>query len=678
MPVVRRLMICLAWFAVSLAPAFAIELNNGNIRLELGTDSNGVPVIQRATWVGSDTSIFTDAQLPDGLTAWVPEDFTSKSMKNDVHWRVNTDAAFIRGEATRMLPGGLRVTWVVELAEKGSLIRLHVRIKNAGHESLQVEWFPGWVGRWTLPGPPETVRSWRALTFKPVEEELNRVDRVKLGSHIHSSDTSDEFEGVNPYWLVTAGDLQIYFGIEWCGGWEAKVRDDEGNLGFSVRLPPDETQLVLEPGDVIEGPVVVAMPCQGQNLLTARQKWIRERAALAQLIYPGPAPSFPLTYNHWYAKLFDVDPDFLRRQVEAMGPYQFDAFIIDAGWYERVGDWEPAEAKFRRGELEDFMDNLKLVGVKPGLWSCPQFVSAAGEELPDGIEQPPQFEPFIGGYLLDLADIGYESRLLRHVNLLRERYSVEWWKYDQPLFEQESRAGLMKNVVAFQDALRAVRLANPDLYIESCLNGGRMINELTMLTAQSMWLRDGQRTGKPHSRQNIEVALGALEFMFPWSVYRWTNNLNELDQDDAELTRLYCRSAMAGIWGMSCDVGAIGSYQQKVIVKEIQRYRQLNDIKVNCLYEVDQPEEGAETAGVTYYSENREQAGVLLYRWDGEGEFLHRVRFKELQPSATYVVRDVDTGARVVKTGKAMMQKGVSVPFSEERLSALLFVYLAE
>jgi alpha-galactosidase len=622
--------------------------------------------------VDSGIQAFADVGSPDGLASWVPERFISDHMHGPVFWRLTSDANFLRGEATRTLPGGLRVTWVAELAKEGSLFRLHVRMKNIGKEAMDIEWFPAWVVTLDLGGGNTYARWWRALSFKHGEDVLKTVDRVKLGSRLHSSD--DEENGANPYWLVGGNNGQIYFGVEWCGGWEAKIRDAGGNASISVRLPQDETQLVLAPGDLIDGPAVLVVPTREQDDISNRRSWMSQRLGLAQSLYPGPSPSFPLTYNHWYSIQFDVDSAFLRRQIGAMDPYGFDAFIVDAGWYEKVGEWNPAATKFQDGEFEEILLDISARGVTPGLWSCPQFISTTEEVLPEELDDPPHFEPFIGGYSLDLANSDFSSILQGHVGELRERYSIGWWKYDQPLFREESRGGAMKNVVAYQDALRNVRKANPDLSIEGCLNGGRMINELTQLLTQTMWIRDGSKKGLAHARQNLEVGLGALEFMFPWSVSRWTSNLDDLDPEDVELTKLYCRSAMMGVWGISSDLSRIGEDQQRIIVKEIQRYRLLNAIKQDFLYEVRPPENGAETAGVTYYSADQRKAGVLLYRYDREGAFTPKVRFWNLQPATTYQVRDVDLGTKTRMTGKNLMKKGVSVSFSSERQSAMLFL----
>jgi hypothetical protein len=312
--------------------------------------------------------------------------------------------------------------------------------------------------------------------------------------------------------------------------------------------------------------------------------------------------------------------------------------------------------------------------VTVGIWSCPQFITAKRKRLPPEVDQPPYYEDFIGGYLLDLAGSGFKDRVLSHVTMLRQRYSADWWKYDQTFFTGQSRAGAMKNVLAFQEALLAVRDQNPDLVIENCQSGGRMINALTVMTTQATWLRDGSINGLHHARQNIELSLGALDFMSPWSVYRWTNNLDTMDQENDELTRLYCRSAMAGTWGISADLSGISDHQQSVIVNEIQNYRRLNPIKLASLYELRQTTDGADVAGVTFYDARRKRAAVLLYRWDRKGAFDQQIGVARLRPSSSYQITDVDTGIITATNAEDLLRDGVTIQFGTDRLSALVFI----
>jgi alpha-galactosidase len=578
---------------------------------------------------------------------------------------------FITAEATRDLAQGMRITWILDLANQGPLFRLHVRLENLGQESQSVNWFPSWKANWDVNNEAQWVRWWQALRYARTEQSLTADQRIKLGSRLHSSDAHED--GVNPYWIVGGKNSRLYFALEWCGGWDAKLSGIDNGFSFSVRLPPEETQLTLDAGEAIEGPALFVTPTAEPDEMNNRYVWMIERKTLGKNLYGGPPTFFPLTYNHWYSAGFDVDASFLQRQVAAMQPYKFNAFIVDAGWYAKVGEWQPNTEKFQPGELEQLLQSVKAKGVRVGLWSCPQFVNANGDDLPLQVEDPPFFSRFVDAYLLDLSD-NFETLLPDHVQALRQRYSIGWWKYDQAFFAEQSRAGAMKNVVAFQNALRAVRRANPFLTIENCQSGGRMINELTLLATQLSWLRDGEDNGLSHAQQNISVALGALEFVFPWAAYRWTNNLDQMDKNDDELTRLYCRSAMAGTWGISADLSKISERQQGVVIKEIQNYRRLNHIKKECWYELQLPDAGVDVAGVTYYDAERQKAGALLYRWDRNGAFDQQVKFGKLKSNSRYEVTDVDTGITVTARGKALMKRGVTVSFDARRQSALLFV----
>jgi alpha-galactosidase len=313
-------------------------------------------------------------------------------------------------------------------------------------------------------------------------------------------------------------------------------------------------------------------------------------------------------------------------------------------------------------------------GAKVGLWSCPHLVASSTADAFAFIDQPNTFNRRVEGYLIDLAGSDFTSLLQNHITELRSRYRMDWWKYDQFIFFEDTESGVMKNVVAFQNALRAVRRDHPTLAIENCMNGGRMINELTALSSQAIWLRDSPANGLEHAQLNIETTLGAVEFLFPWLAYHFTNNFDQMDQNNDELTRYYCRSAMAGSWGISADLGAISERQKRVILKEIKYYKQLNAIKLNYLYEIEQPAEDKKAVGITFYDWKRQRAGLLIYRWKATGAFDHQVNLRMINPGKIYKICDVDAKTETLVSGEDLRNQGIEVLFGASRLSALLFI----
>jgi len=678
-------MLLLGAWAIMVMAAEPMTLANDAVQLRLGLSDKGIPVIQAAAWKDTGTPFLSD--LGSDLGENVPQPLqppqeSGRDALNGGPWKQVDGDHFLRAECERQLARDVRLTWAVELAKQGSLIRLHCRMTNGGGEPCPVEWFPVWAARCKAPGA-QSVKSWHALSFAPVEKPIIALDGTSWGSRLHSSDTPDD--GMNPYWDVKGSQGHLYFGLEWCGGWRAELTGSADTLGFKVFLPPNETQLVLAPGESIDGPVLMITPVRDADDPLARAEWMKQRAELAKALYGGPPPSYPFTYNNWYTTRFNIDAAFLKRQVDAMDPYKLDAFIVDAGWYKCVGDWTPRwvprsqvelgnETGFAPGEFEEILRSVKAKGVLAGIWTCPQFVNASKHSLPPEVDQPPTYEKFIDGYLLDLVGCDFPKRLVDHVAMLREKYGAQWWKYDQLLFSAHTRQGVMRNVIAFQDALKAVRAKNPDLIIENCQSGGRMTNELTVFATQSQWLKDGGNNGLGHARENISVALGSLEFIFPWAANRWTNNPDQMDVNDDELLRYYCRSAMAGTWGLVADLSKIGNQQRNIILKEITTYRWLNELKSDYLYEVQVPTPNAQTASVTFYDHTRTKAAAIIYRWDAEGAFEYTLPFRLLAPTPeTYRVEDIDTEEITDAAPNALTSEGVSISFTQNRRSAILF-----
>ncbi len=647
------------------------ELDNGTIRLHLGANREGVPCILSALWADTGETVFTNAADNHAWEAWLPEAFLPAGGPATA-WRVEEDPHFLHATSSCAMNGGLQATWMVELFREGALFRAWILLENIGDAPCEVSRLPAWNGVWHAQ-KAAWLRYWRSLSFETVEISLDGSD-ITLGSRLHSSDEIED--GVNPYWIWGGDAGRIYFALSWCGGWRAHLNsgNDGQELDFRIFLPPEETQLTLLPGESITGPVLQVFFTRETNDRECRAAWMRQRAALGRVLYGGPGPWYPFAYNNWYTTRFDVTESFLRRQMEALDPFGFDVFIVDAGWYAAVGQWEPDPDKYDPGAFESILAAIREKGIMTGIWSCPQFIRATADALPPEAEQPPFYRKFIDGYLLDYAGMDFTRHLLDHVQALRDRYGAGWWKYDQDFFVARTRHGVAKNVVALQGALLAVRKAHPDLYMENCQSGGRMINEFTVLMTQNQWIRDGGGTGPAHARSNLSEALGALEFMPPWTVNRWTNNPDRNDPRDDEFTKRYCRSAMAGTWGLAADLPKITERQRATIVREAAHYRRLNALKTDCRYDVLHPSRAAKAAGVVYYDAAGRQAAVLLLRWNAKGAFIPPVRLEGLLADAVYRVEDVDTGETREISGAVFWKEGLGIAFDKGRQSALVFV----
>lgn len=609
------------------APHDLGEFTNEIATVELAASEQGIPYIKSYAWDYDGQQAF-QTNTPPAWDQWPP------LAPGVVQIQPDSDERVARMTLSRQSPNGAAIHWIVELVNDTAMLRLHTRIQNTGDAPVAVPSFPIWSGNWTVPGV--SAITWcKALSYEPVTRALGGDVSLAMGSRLHSSDTRLS-EGVNPYWQITNDVGQLYFALEWCGGWEATLNARGESLGFTWRLPENETQLVLQPGEAVDGPVLCVTPTRGESEALCRRSWLNQRTRYAAQRYGGPEPRYVFTYNHWYTTRFDLTAEFVQRQATLAPVFGFDYFLVDAGWYAGTGMWWPDPAKFRQGEFEFALGEVREAGIPTGIWTCPQFVQDAGDPR---VDQPGFYEKFIDGHLLDLAGCDFAGLLKEHVDLLRTRYGASWWKYDQIFFAEKTRDGVMRNVLAFQDALTAVRNTNPDLYIENCQSGGRMVNEFTALITQSQWLRDGGGNGRDHARGNFAQALGAVQFLPPWTANRWTNNPGRMDDASPELLRYYCRSAMAGTWGLVADLAELTKEQRSIILEEVAAYRRLNEVKQDNLFEIVYPREGDAFGAITYFALDGSRAAALVLRWDAVGAFDARVPTPYLRESKELLVR---------------------------------------
>lgn len=654
-----------------LPPATAAVVRNDEIQLELGITPGGQPVITKAVSLRDGHLLFQHKAPFYFVETWGPQELRAST--NTSTWEVESDPLFERARFSVDLENGLRRTHVVELAKQGTLFRIYMTLEHAGTDSIHVDWYPVWKTTWDIPGG-EWIKSWDALTYKPFRSRLHVDAETMLGSRVHSSDRRPD--GQVPYWIIGGKDVWLDFSLEWCGGWRVEIAKNDYGVEWSVWLPQEETQLVLHPGEKVTGPVLTIVVSSEPANMFHRANWVRQRADLARKRYGGPQHDYMLVWNHWYSIEFDVDSTYLLSQLPLLEDFGFDAFVIDAGWYTQVGDWRAHAEKFQNpARLKSLLNTIKSRGMYAGLWSCPQYGRPAQAEAFEIFEEPEFYRPFLSGArLYDLYGMNFEQFLVDHVDLLINDYGANWWKYDQDFFARHSRQGLLKNVEEFQRGLIAVRTQFPDLYIENCQSGGRMVNDLTTFAADIHWLRDGGDTGYHHARSNIAEVLGAMQFLPGWTCQRWNNRIHENDPANDELTRFYCRSAMPGIWGISEDLSKVDPRQLAVVRQEVEHYRRLNQLKLSGVWDIHYPDADSDIAAITFYDESGSKAALLVYRWDAAGVIEKTMIFSGLKNNRVYKVQNADSAEFLEKSYRELVETGLDIQLTENQLSVLYFI----
>lgn len=86
--------------------------------------------------------------------------------------------------------------------------------------------------------------------------------------------------------------------------------------------------------------------------------------------------------RNWYKKpyLADMTMERMLKEIEVAHKMGIEVFVIDAGWFEKTGDWNPSLQRFPDG-LKTVSQKLKDNGMKLGLWFNPTVAAKTSNML---------------------------------------------------------------------------------------------------------------------------------------------------------------------------------------------------------------------------------------------------------------------------------------------------------
>lgn len=303
-----------------------------------------------------------------------------------------------------------------------------------------------------------------------------------------------------PIWLYAESDGGLWYGPEWSGCWYMAIRPTLGGRRLLVGLPTFD--FAMKSGETITLPTAAFGPYVGSSNDGFNQ--------LRRMIYRHYLPTVsgkkpqPLVYWEGYG----AHPEYateeeLYREVDRAAQIGCEVFCLDGGWnvlpkdrnswHGSVGRWEN-QCRFSKG-VRAFGDYVKSKGMKFGIWIEPR--AAKGCPLHD--KNPDLFYPGNEGLMRLGASGGPELFQGVFEQLIRD-YGVDWVWLDfnvEPKgfwnkVESADRKGLVE-LGFYQGWYKAIDETfkrHPDLWIESCASGGRIIDLGQLRRSQSIWVAD--------------------------------------------------------------------------------------------------------------------------------------------------------------------------------------------
>ena len=643
------------------------SIGDQTLQIQLGQNENSIPYISSIDADGDQVSSLTDNSRGGILQDWLHEQFLEGNIKkiNCDGWETSEDSIFYKA-FTNLKLNDLELQYNVQLVKGHTYMRQFFTLHNSGSEPVAINNFPILLSQNRIEEKNTTINSWEALHYTPQFKEMNEDTDLLLGSSIHSSQKKGDWGNV-PYWMINNKESTTFYSLAWCGGWKADLRTIKNGLNSRVYLNQEETQLEIAPGESIKGPELYLYFSPDSNLSVARQEWFKAREYLSNKLYSLPQFDFPFVYNHWYAVEFDIDGEFMKNQLPMVNDMDFDVFVVDAGWYNQVGNWVPDKDKFKNGAFEEGVSYLKEHNIDLGIWSSPHLMRGESP-LPPKFEKPGKYVSFMDSYLLDLTNMDFSGYLDAHLDTLTKILGANWWKFDQEFFGDTSRHGKMRNVVSLQKALSDARKNYPGLVIESCMGGGKMINEFTDMISQIHWIRDGERSGYIHAIDNIKEVIGASGFLMPEKIERWVNRIEEVDENNTELIKFYCRSCMLGTWGISSDLYKVSDKTKSIIRKERNHYRKINQVKMHNLYDFEPIKEYTRDIYTIFYNSDYTEAAIILYQIIPREEGVKRTIQTQLKPGK-YMITNVETKESTMINGAE-----VNIELPDGKMSAIYYI----
>jgi alpha-galactosidase len=485
----------------------------------------------------------------------------------------------------------------------------------------------------------------------------------------------------------TNSDL-CYFNLEygWQGlivalGWPGQIATGfirDTTDGIRIVSGQDLTRFRLKPGEEVRTPLVVLQFWRGasadrtQDIVRAQNIWRRWMIAhnlprpggrpMPNIISTGATGLFPK-----YVGTQEVELAVLR--TWAMRAPKADCWWIDAGWYPcgddwwNVGTWESDLTRYPGG-LKAVADPAHATGMKFLVWFEPER-AAPGSWLYEN--RPGWLLGKMGkSKVLNLGNPEARAWIVERLDGLITSQGIDIYRQDfniDPLDawranDAEDRQGITENkhvqgLLAMWDELKR---RHPDMLFDECASGGRR-NDLEMM-----------RRGVPISKSDLAGGTSSSQCQFygiaSWLPYFGAGTLLE--------EPYYYRSNFAPWVGTLIDTRD-KSKDLGPVHKAMAELRRVSPYLFGDYYPLT-PYSLEEDVWMAWQFDLPEKGEGLVqaFRRPENGEESRTFRLYGLAPKATYELTDFDSPGAAKKTGRDLMEKGLTIVTAQKPRAAII------
>ncbi len=518
--------------------------------------------------------------------------------------------------------------------------------------------------------------------FAPLSHILWACAEKRLSSiGGRSSDGRDALrdDGSMPVFEVNYDGATLICAVGWSGQWAASLKRDKART-LTVQAGMELTKLKLLPGESIRTARILLFFRHGEPE-AARNAYRRLMVDQYTPKINGQTVQCPIAACGF--RLFkgnDVDEHnqtaWIRQYVNC--GLEVEAYWLDAGWYEGVGDWvidcgnwTPKAKSFPRG-LQPITDEVRKHDLGFVLWFDPErvvFDTWLHQNHPDWLLMPndeilrkrsPLFRK--PEALLDLGNREAWQWLVDHVSSMISQYGITVYRHDvniNPLeywraADAPDRQGIseirhIEGLYAFWDELLR---RHPGLMIDNCASGGRRIDLETCSRSVALWRTD--HNYEPEAAQSHTLGINRYIPISAAGMYR---GLNCATATDAYTIRSFFASGL--VVGWDPDAEGFSLEQAKARLRE---QKQLRDLFLGDFYALTSHSTASDVwCAYQFHRPDLKKGAAFFFRRPQSPHPMARFSLRCLKENKRYALCWLDGGQTEEATGRALQDEGLAV-----------------
>jgi alpha-galactosidase len=304
--------------------------------------------------------------------------------------------------------------------------------------------------------------------------------------------------------------------LAWSGNHTIRVdsiSDGRVFASMGTLLYPGEVQLAA--GQSFDSPMIVAgYTASGLSALSRQFHDHVRNNLLRPAVRNRPRP---VHYNSWEAVYFDHDIERLKAMADKAAAVGIERFVLDDGWFgsrrddtSGLGDWTISDAVYPDG-LKPLVDHVIGLGMEMGIWFEPEMVNPDSDLFrahPDWVLQIKGIDqiPYRHQYVLDISRAEVSDYLFGQIDAILSDHDIGYIKWDMNRDlnhpgDMEGRARPHAQVQALYALIDRIRVAHPNVEIESCASGGGRPDMGILAHTDRIWTSD---TNDAIDRQAIQ------------------------------------------------------------------------------------------------------------------------------------------------------------------------------